>query len=114
MEIYRQGDILLKKLNKKPDLKNLKKLDIPVVLGHGEVTGHLHQIKSNAVLHSTSPKNVEVFAITGVVDEPIFLEIESNTELVHEEHGPIALSPGWYEPTRQREYSPERLRYVSD
>lgn len=114
MEIYRQGDILLKKLDKKPDLKSLKKLNGSVIIGHGEVTGHLHQIKSGAKLYSTTNKNVEVFAITGVADDPIFLEIESDTELTHEEHGAVALSPGWYEPTRQREYSPERLRYVAD
>lgn len=114
MKIYRQGDILLIKLDKKPDLKETQKLNSKVIVGLGEATGHKHQIKEHAVFHAPSQKDVEFFAISGGSDVPIFIEITNNTELLHEEHSKISLSPGWYKPIRQREYEPERIKYVSD
>lgn len=110
--IYRQGDILLCKINK-PKLNKVRPLDCPVILGHGEVTGHLHQIKKGARLHAASIEDAQTFALIGG-DMPIFLEVTDTTEIVHEEHGPISLSPGWYKPVRQREYEPKGLKYVAD
>lgn len=114
MKIYRQGDILLVKLDNKPNLKGTKKLNSKVIIGLGEATGHKHQIKDNATFYAPSQKDVEFFAINGGDDIPIFIEILNKTELLHEEHDKIILDKGWYKPIRQREYEPEKIKYVSD
>ena len=111
--MIRQGDIFLKKIENKPNLSGLKQIHAPLILGYGEATGHRHQIKRGAKIFANDRQSLELFAISGG-DFDIFIEVSESTELLHEEHGPIELSPGWYKPIRQREYSPERLRYVTD
>jgi hypothetical protein len=72
-----------------------------VILAHGEATGHAHAIPmSHAALFARGAER--------------FLRVVKPTELLHEEHSPISLSPGTYRVTRQREYSPEGLRTVAD
>ena len=100
MVMYRQGDVLVQSATHIP--KTAAKQP-RCVLALGEVTGHAHQIKTDAVLwvDTDGTKYVEV--------------VSAEATLSHEEHGPIVLSgPAIYRVTQQREYTPEEIRNVAD
>lgn len=106
--ILRQGDVLLRRVASIP--KSAKLADKKdqsgndrIVLAYGEVTGHAHAI------HDL--ESVDVF-VTGT--GTMYLQVKNEVSLRHEEHGAIALPPGNYERTIQREYSPEAIRNVAD
>ncbi len=106
--IVRQGDVLLRRVESIPEAaKVAEKKDQAgnhrIVLAYGEVTGHAHAI------HDLD--SVDVF-VTG--DGVMYLQVKEEAKLQHEEHGMIALPPGNYERTIQREYSPEAIRNVAD
>lgn len=102
-KIFRQGDVMLELVSSIP--KNAKPVARDrgrVVLAYGEVTGHAHAITEEGV------SLVEVDA--GI----LYLDVQMEAFLRHEEHGTIALSPGKYKVVRQREYTPEAVRNVAD
>jgi len=81
-----------------------------VILAYGEVTGHAHEVVD------AQPGN-EVLPPAALFEQPDgrrFLFVDRPCLLCHQEHGPIALAPGSYEVVRQREYSPEAIRNVTD
>jgi hypothetical protein len=104
---YRQGDILIKKIDAVPDnceeiyaIEGESKKGC-LVLALGEATGHRHVIKSiNALLMKK--------------DNAFFLTILMPVKLTHEEHSAIELPIGNYQVIRQREYSPTQIRWVAD
>ena len=103
MKLFRQGDVLLKKINKK--VINGKSIqsgkDSRIVLAYGEVTGHAHAIyEEGAVLTETENQR--------------FLEIMKPLALDHEEHDTIVLEPGFYEVIIQRCYTPTQIVRVVD
>jgi hypothetical protein len=71
------------------------------VLAYGETTGHAHRL---------SAATVTMYAWK----EDKLIEVTETSNLTHEEHNPITLIPGIYRVVRQREYTPERIRRVSD
>jgi hypothetical protein len=97
-----------------------------VILAHGEVTGHCHEVLAETTLDIPpaqffeEPDGTRMLLITG----PCVLR--------HDEHAPIALSPstpgmyrqgdvlltpkgaGAWKVTRQREYGLEEIRQVAD
>jgi hypothetical protein len=102
MNYYQQGDVLLKRINQLPD--GCQKLETKV-LQLGEVTGHKHQFPKTA--------DVEVYvapefagkeqAITP--DEGKFIWVgENEVQLLHEEHNPITIDPGYYQVDIVREF----------
>lgn len=102
--MYRQGDILLVKVEPPLGLRH----DIPpdpdgkLVLARGERTGHDHAVKSSGM---------SAFEINTWV----FLCCPHAAELVHDEHAPISLEPGFYRVIRQRTFlNREELDNVSD
>jgi len=97
IEMHRQGDLLITKCEALPD--GLVERTSNVIL-EGEVTGHAHKLVHGRIL-----EDAKGF---------LFLEILRNTQIVHEEHNAISLEPGYYQITRQREYSPEAIRLVVD
>lgn len=99
--MYQQGDVLAFKVDKIPqEAKKLKNL----ILMHGEVTGHCHQVTSGlAELFETgSTKYLKVLSDEAVV--------------THEEHKAITLPKGVYKIERVREYDHfvEEARVVED
>ena len=106
MTLYRQGDVLIRRVSDDPTApqgaKALARDKGRVVLAYGEVTGHAHAILDRDTALFDNGKGVRILAV------------ESEAELVHEEHGTIALPRGLYEVTQQREYSPEAIRNVAD
>lgn len=98
---YRQGDVYLVSTKKPKSVKKLKR-DGPVILAHGEVTGHAHSI---------SDDHAQLYDGSGVT----YLEVKQAVALLqHQEHSSIEIAPGWYVVRRQREYSPEAIRRVAD
>lgn len=107
MQIYRQGDVMLvkvEKIEKSPyfEVREVKPEAQGIVLAYGEVTGHAHAVRevSKAKLWDAGAER--------------FLQVMEKTALEHEEHAPIALDPGLYKVVHQREYDPEQERRVAD
>ena len=108
-QMYRQGDVLLIKVDTVPQNAKPAKGG-PVVLAYGELTGHAHEIKA---------KHAKLFERAG----DRFLRLEKAAVLDHTQHGivvkhpdhnPITLPSGVYRVVRQAEYSPEEIRNVAD
>jgi hypothetical protein len=100
-EHYRQGDVLLVRIESLPREATKEQHEESVVLAYGEVTGHAHRL---------SASTVSMYAWKG--DK--LIEVTKPTALTHEEHSPLEIEPGFYKVVRQREYTPERIRNVCD
>jgi hypothetical protein len=99
--IYRQGDVLIEQIKNLP--KNVKQsTEKRIILAYGEVTGHCHE--------------ADIETCTAYVNEggELFLDVETETEVTHQEHNTLTLPPGVYRITHQREYSPEEIKRVRD
>jgi hypothetical protein len=95
MNQFRQGDVLLTRVERMP--KGLTPVPLEagrVVLAHGEVTGHAHAIDGEVAA---------LFERSGIGGER-YIDVKAPANLVHEEHGTVALEPGIYAVTRQREH----------
>lgn len=99
---YRQGDVFLVEVPAAPAGSPVEPEHGRVILAHGELTGHHHSV--DAVLARM---------IDGS-DGERYLAVAGATPLTHQEHAPIDLLPGTYRVVRQREYSPEEVRFVAD
>src|SRR5690606_10326709 len=84
-----------------------------VILAYGEVTGHAHQVVVDPEA-AEAPVDLPAAQLFEEPDGTRYLFVERACVLTHEEHGAIALAPGCYKVTRQREYSPEAIRNVAD
>lgn len=102
-QMFRQGDLLLVRVDEAPEGRRLKAECGRLILARGEVTGHHH---------SVAVQDAELIVTDA---EAVFLRIMAPTPLEHQEHAPITLQPGDYRVTRQREYQPGELpRQVAD
>lgn len=100
---FRQGDVFIEAVEKLPaGLKPNKRQGKRIILAEGETTGHAHAI---------CEQEVQSF-----VDERgnLYLSVEEDCEVVHEEHTAVKLPIGYYKITHQREYTPEEIRRVQD
>lgn len=108
----RQGDVFLIPTSARPSRKAKAVTDKGrVILAHGEVTGHAHEVVSPGL------DNVDPVPPMQLFEEPDgrrLLVVTRDSELRHEEHAAIALAPGGYEVIQQREYAPEAIRNVAD
>lgn len=105
--MYRQGDVLIIPTTSTPTGKPVKRENGLVILAHGEVTGHHHAIADQEVTLVTTEQADEIrMWLTITAPEPV--------ALTHQEHATIMLPPGRYEVRRQREYSPDAIRNVTD
>jgi len=95
---YRQGDLLFLWQETRPAVDLNARQSLVIVAG--EATGHAHRLQAGTILEAP--------------DGTLFLDIPQTTQVVHEEHGPIILAPGLWLVVRQREYSPEAIRTVTD
>lgn len=98
----RQGDVFVERIDEIPDgAVPVPREDGRIILAHGEVTGHAHAI--------AAPR-AQLLQHAG----QMYLKLLTYAYLRHEEHDEIRLPPGSYRVTRQREYTPEEIRYVAD
>lgn len=103
-KLYRQGDVLLERVEKLPVGAKVTQKKGKAILAYGEVTGHHHAIHKGNVKKYVDPET-----------QATYIEIsDAIADLTHEEHGPIELEPGFYKVDIQREYSPEEIRSVAD
>ena len=99
-KIYRQGDVLLLKIDKIPGKKRKIKSDI---IAKGEVTGHAHRILNGSLFWGPTIRLSD-----GTVSKSrttMYLDAKKGAQLIHDEHGPIDIESGVYEVRRQREYN---------
>ena len=98
--MWRQGDVFIAPI---PNIPKSAKLRPGGVLVEGEATGHSHRVANG--------RTAEVLQD----GDQLFLRVLADTAtIIHQEHGPIALSRGTYRVWGQREYSPEAIRRVLD
>jgi len=105
VQLFRQGDVMFRRIDKLPKGTRKKRKDATVA--YGEVTGHSHRLadtEAAEVLEIGDGLYVHVSG-DGVRIEATF---------IHEEHGPITLPAGEYEVTIQKEYNPKAVRSVVD
>ena len=111
MKQFRQGDVLVQQIRRRaPAGKDVREQG-RVILAHGEVTGHAHEVVG------ADPAVVTALPPAQFFEEPggkRYLFVERPCLLTHQEHGRIALAPGCYEVIRQREYAPDDIRNVAD
>ncbi|HNB21637.1 MAG TPA: hypothetical protein PKZ32_04440 [Candidatus Melainabacteria bacterium] len=101
VETYRQGDVLLARVEALPKTAKRKAVEERIVLAWGETTGHAHAIDARfAKLYQNGAER--------------FIEALDGAILVHEEHSAITLKPGIYRVVQQREYVPGSSRLVID
>ena len=91
--MWRQGDLLFIPVT---EIKGKKQKNN--VIAYGEMTGHSHTLADGEVFSHKGDK---------------FLVLDKASEIVHEEHKPIALEPGKYQVLKQREYKPAKKRAVA-
>jgi hypothetical protein len=100
MKQIRQGDVYLVKTRRKPIGERVKPKNGRLILAEGEATGHHHSVSATECDLFGEKKPMLV------VREPTFLE--------HQEHGAIEIEPGTYWVVRQREYTPQEIKRVTD
>jgi hypothetical protein len=98
---YRQGDVLIQRVETIPASAVLQKHDGKIIVAHGEATGHAHQIDSTD-------------ADWWKHEEDQFVQVKTAAPLTHQEHSKIPLKRGRHVVRRQREYSPSAIRNVAD
>ena len=103
--MFRQGDVLITRVDRLPELATELPRDKTrgVVLAEGEVTGHAHRITSrHAQLYRTEM-------------DARYMRVTAPVALQHEEHSTVAIPPGNYRVTIHSEYQPGELpRQVAD
>lgn len=103
----RQGDVLLRRVEKIASAARVQPESGREVLAHGEVTGHHHSfaISDRVALFREDGSGGGLFlSVTG--DAPAKLE--------HQEHSTIPVSPGNYRAIRQRIFQAGMARRVAD
>lgn len=118
--MYAQGDLLIIPVQEiPPKLKDCTPLKGPVVLAHGETTGHRHAFYDGGVkLYRPDDQGVstELLERNAIPMETVeqWIDAAQPVSLKHEEHDTIQLPRGKYKVVRQREYDPIQERIVAD
>lgn len=105
MTMYRQGDVLLRKIDTLPPRATRSEWTTRIVLAFGELTGHAHAVDVAEAEEWRS-------AIHDVPGR--FLRVFNQAILRHEEHAAIVVPAGVYEIVQQREYRSGSSRRVAD
>lgn len=87
-KIYRQGDVLLKQIDKLPG--GITKKD-DLVVKEGEATGHKHEFVGEGVA-------------LYLADTRLYAEVAVPVPIIHPDHEKIIIDPGVYEIGDEREY----------
>lgn len=108
--VYRQGDVLLVRVNSAARGEDARE-NGRIILAHGETTGHCHEViadkESTVSIQEITDKNDSLFGAR-------LLRVEGRAALKHDEHSTIEIPDGTYRVVRQSEYSPSAVRSVAD
>ena len=96
--MYRQGDLLFRKVDRIPS--GFSSSRDPVIL-RGEATGHKHELVNGVVFRAKYHRE-------------LYIEVQKNGRIIHEEHRTLELPIGTFLVIRQREYSPWKEMNVLD
>lgn len=112
---YRQGDVLIERIESIPTGATKQKRAKAIILAHGEVTGHHHQLQTRDPADwwkqgEIAPTLEKPATLAG----EIFVTLPEGGIVTHDEHSKIELPAGNYRVTRQREYHPAEIRNVRD
>jgi len=99
MDHYRQGVILMRRVDGLPPAA--QRATDPI-LAQGEATGHAHRLTGDGAVFR-DPES-----------QALYIHVMTSATVTHPEHKPITLGAGIYAVIRQREYTPEDIRFVSD
>ncbi len=104
MEIFRQGDVVLRRMENPVNFEGAKDQGDPV-LAYGETTGHSHRITEGNVQF--------IRLLTGMV---VLRVLSDQARLFHETHPDVLLDRGDYEVAKQREvdWMSSTMRNVAD
>lgn len=98
----RQGDVWIERVSKiSGECEKQKPINGKIILAYGEATGHHHAIDADK-------------ADWWKQGDEQFVTVHRPTQVVHQEHAPIALPPGRYRVLRQVEYRPQEIVRVAD
>ena len=86
MKYYQQGDVILTKCEKPKGARE----DHSLTLALGEATGHHHTVVGEATAY--------------IVDGVVYLDVNGEAEITHQEHGNIMLERGIYRMSKVYEY----------
>jgi len=115
----RQGDVFIEQVPAQTPAGVLACELGPVILAFGEVTGHAHRVVALGALGALEAPDRCSYGSPAaqLFNEPDgrrLLFVTRPCAVTHEEHGPIALQPGVYRVTLQREYEPDGPTLVRD
>lgn len=112
MKSFRQGDVLIRTTTRTPSAHATHVLDAGrTILAYGEVTGHAHEVIAGTVITDDAVPAQQLFEEP---DGTRILVVRRDVALRHQEHDLITIPPNTYEVIRQREYTPEAIRQVTD
>lgn len=113
---YRQGDVLIEQIAEIPSTARKQRRAKKVILAHGEITGHHHQLQvaDPADWWKGEQEIAPTLEKPKTLAGELFLGLPQGGVVTHPEHGQIILPPGNFRVIRQREYSPEEIRNVAD
>lgn len=106
--LLRQGDLLLQEATIPADATREEATAGPVILAHGEATGHAH------VLDRVVADDVEVYTTADAADRWLRVHVAVGVAVRHQEHATVTLPPGDYRVVRQYEYDAGIARRVAD
>lgn len=92
MNNYRQGDILIKQIDKLPENLKIVNKENQFVLAEGEQTGHKHLLVADKLEVLQDEKGRYYF------------QLKDNATITHEEHKTITILPGIYKVGNEQEY----------
>jgi hypothetical protein len=104
---YRQGDVLIERVDSVPTGAQKQVRSRRIVLAEGEATGHSHTLEFGTI--DDDPADWWKVG----TDEKI-VRVGPGARVSHQEHATIPLPPGIYRVRRQREYTPQEVRNVAD
>ena len=143
-KLYRQGDVLLQRVDSVSKKAKLEKVEGRPTVAYGEMTGHHHSFLPGSVRlfrdQEAGTVFIEVPEAKKAISLPVFedrptrkmfiddegdkvpetVRVQIGTKpfrgaiLEHQEHAPIPLPPGIYRHIQQRGYTPEAIRNVND
>lgn len=111
LKAIHQGDVLFLKLAKPMEVSKLKLIkntkNMGLIIQHGEALAHYHRVKQPSTL-----KAYELDEVDSV--RTMVLVVNKDTEVIHEEHAPVILTPGFWIGRTQRETFKGLTRPVID
>ena len=101
---FRQGDVIIERIESVPSGAEKQRPSSSIVLAKGEATGHHHCLETEGAEPADWWKH----------GEDHYVQTRCPAKVRHEEHAAIELAPAAYRVRRQREYSPGEVRRVAD